>query len=80
MSTKVNIGTWFTELNGLSATLAVGYSEGKSKSSYSGDSYVDLDSVAPMKAVVGMACDDPAHRLPAAAMTIPASRVTAWSI
>ena len=66
MSTKVNVGTWFNELNGLSATLAVGYSEGKSKSSYSGDSYVDLDSVAPMKAVVGMAWDDPAQRYGAA--------------
>lgn len=66
LSTKVNVGTWFNELNGLSATLAVGYSEGKSKSSYSGDSYVDLDSVAPMKAVVGMAWDDPAQRYGAA--------------
>ncbi|MBP2156551.1 TonB-dependent receptor domain-containing protein [Erwinia rhapontici] len=66
MSTKVNVGTWFNALNGLSTTLAVGYSEGKSKSSYSGDSYVDLDSVAPMKAVVGMAWDDPAQRYGAA--------------
>lgn len=66
LSTKVNAGTWFNALNGLSATLAVGYSEGKSKSSYSGDSYVDLDSVAPMKAVVGMAWDDPAQRYGAA--------------
>lgn len=49
-------------MDGLSATLALGYSEGKSKSSYSGDKYVDLDSVAPMKAIVGVAWDDPAKR------------------
>jgi hemoglobin/transferrin/lactoferrin receptor protein len=61
ISTKFNFGTWFEEVNGLSATLAYGYSEGKSKSSYSGDKYVDLDSVAPMKAIVGVAWDDPAN-------------------
>ena len=49
-------------MDGLSATLAWGYSEGKSKSSYYGDKYVDLDSVAPMKAIVGVAWDDPAKR------------------
>ncbi|MBK4328950.1 TonB-dependent receptor, partial [Enterobacter hormaechei] len=48
ISTKFNFGTWFEQVNGLSTTLALGYSEGKSKSSYSGDKYVDLDSVAPM--------------------------------
>ncbi|MBE5251887.1 TonB-dependent receptor domain-containing protein [Mixta mediterraneensis] len=58
LSTKVNFGTWFEEVNGLSATLAFGYSEGKSKSSYLGDKYIDIDSVAPMKAVVGLAWDD----------------------
>ncbi|WP_455915756.1 TonB-dependent receptor domain-containing protein [Pantoea agglomerans] len=66
VTTKVNFGTWFEEVNGLSATFALGYSEGKSKSSYSGDSYVDLDSVAPMKAIVGVAWDDPAKRYGAA--------------
>ncbi|STW05095.1 TonB-dependent hemin [Klebsiella grimontii] len=60
ISAKFNFGTWFEEVNGLSATLAYGYSEGQSKSSYSGDKYVDLDSVAPMKAIVGVAWDDPA--------------------
>ncbi len=59
---KFNFGTWFEQVDGLSATLALGYSEGKSKSSYSGDKYVDLDSVAPMKAIVGVAWDDPAKR------------------
>ncbi|MDW8845509.1 TonB-dependent receptor [Erwinia sp. MMLR14_017] len=62
ISTKLNFGTWFEQVNGLSATFALGYSEGKSKSSYSGDSYVDLDSVAPMKAILGIAWDDPAKR------------------
>lgn len=66
LSTKVNYGTWFNDLNGLSTTLALGYSEGASKSSYDGDKYVDLDSVAPMKAVVGVAWDDPAARYGAA--------------
>lgn len=66
VTTKVNFGTWYEEVNGLSATFALGYSEGKSKSSYSGDSYVDLDSVAPMKAIVGVAWDDPAKRYGAA--------------
>ncbi len=32
MSTKFNFGTWFEQVDGLSATLALGYSEGKSKS------------------------------------------------
>lgn len=66
VSTKLNFGTWFEQVNGLSATFALGYSEGKAKSSYSGDSYQDLDSVAPMKAIVGVAWDDPAKRYGAA--------------
>ncbi|WP_333498917.1 TonB-dependent receptor domain-containing protein [Kluyvera sp. CHPC 1.2972] len=59
ISAKFNFGTWFEQVDGLSATLAYGYSEGQSKSSYYGDKYVDLDSVAPMKAIVGVAWDDP---------------------
>jgi hemoglobin/transferrin/lactoferrin receptor protein len=59
VSTKLNYGSWFNRVNGLSTTLALGYSEGKSKSAYDGDKYVDLDSVPPMKAIVGMAWDDP---------------------
>jgi len=58
LATKVNFGTWFQQVDGLSATFALGYNEGKSKSSYSGDKYVDLDSVAPLKAIVGLAWDD----------------------
>ena len=61
ISTKVNYGTWFSQVDGLSSTFALGYNQGKSKSSYSGDKYVDLDSVSPMKAIVGLAWDDKAH-------------------
>jgi len=62
ISTKINYGTWFKQVDGLSSTLALGYTQGKSKSSYLGDTYVDLDSVAPMKAVFGIAWNDPAKR------------------
>lgn len=65
-SSKFNFGTWFESVNGLSATVAFGYNKGKSKSSYMGDEYVDLDSVAPMKAIVGLAWDDPGKRYGAA--------------
>lgn len=58
LTTKVNFGTWFQPVDGLSATFALGYNEGKSKSNYTGDKYVDLDSVAPLKAIVGLAWDD----------------------
>lgn len=66
ISTRLNFGTWFELVNGLSANFALGYNQGKSKSSYSGDKYVDIDSVAPMKAIVGVAWDDPAKRYGAA--------------
>lgn len=61
ISTKVNYGTWFSQVDGLSSTFALGYNEGKSKSSYAGDKYIDLDSVAPLKAIVGLAWDDKAR-------------------
>ncbi|MCE9941907.1 MULTISPECIES: TonB-dependent receptor domain-containing protein [Serratia] len=66
ISTRLNFGTWFEQVNGLSTKFALGYNQGKSKSSYSGDKYVDIDSVAPMKAIVGVAWDDPAKRYGAA--------------
>ncbi|WP_294901553.1 TonB-dependent receptor domain-containing protein [Tatumella sp. UBA2305] len=59
ISTKFSIGHWIHQAEGLSATLAWGYAKGESKSSLDGDSYTALDSVAPMKAVVGVAWDDP---------------------
>lgn len=61
ISTKVNYGTWFPQVDGLSSTFALGYNEGKSKSSYAGDKYIDLDSVAPLKAIVGLTWDDKAR-------------------
>ncbi|WP_052250273.1 TonB-dependent receptor [Enterobacter sp. Bisph1] len=62
VSAKFNVGSWFEPLDGLSARLAYGYSEGKAKSHYLGDKYVDLDSVAPMKAIFGIGWDDPRKR------------------
>ncbi len=59
LSTKIDYGTWFSDVNGLSTTFALGYAQGQSKSSYAGDKYVDLDSVPPMKLVAGVAWDDP---------------------
>ncbi|WLI78703.1 TonB-dependent receptor [Kosakonia sp. H02] len=81
ISAKFNVGTWFEQVDGLSATLAYGYSEGKSKSRYMGDKYIDLDSVAPMKAIVGVAWDDPAKRYGTAltATFVKGKRATATS-
>ena len=62
ISAKFNFGTWFEKVNGLNATLAYGYTQGQSKSRYMGDKYIDLDSVPPMKAIVGIGWDDPAKR------------------
>lgn len=62
ISAKFNVGSWFEQVDGLSATLAYGYAEGQSKSRYMGDKYIDLDSVAPMKLIAGVAWDDPAKR------------------
>ncbi|MDY4348229.1 TonB-dependent receptor domain-containing protein [Pectobacterium brasiliense] len=66
VSSKIQLGTWFPAVDGLSTTLAFGYTKGQSQSRYLGDRYVDLDSVAPMKAVIGIAYDDPAQRYGAA--------------
>jgi len=62
ISATLDVGTWFEEVDGLRATLAYGYAEGKAKSRYLGDAYRDLDSVAPMKAIIGLGWDDPAKR------------------
>ncbi|MFZ4834961.1 TonB-dependent receptor domain-containing protein [Rouxiella sp. Mn2063] len=69
MSAKVNYGTWFKQVDGLSTSFALGYNQGKSKSSYLGDKYIDLDSVAPMKAVIGVAWDAPSKRYGAAVIS-----------
>lgn len=59
LSSKFNLGTWYESINGLSTQFAIGYSQGKSKSSYLGDKYVEIDSIAPLKTVIGIAWDDP---------------------
>ncbi|OCG03019.1 TonB-dependent receptor domain-containing protein [Gilliamella sp. wkB112] len=59
LSSEFNLGTWFESVNGLSARFAIGYNQGKSKSSYLGDKYIEMDSIAPMKSIIGLAWDDP---------------------
>ena len=61
ISSRVSFGSWFPEVNGLSGNLALGYAQGAAKSGYRGDRYIDLESVAPMKAIVGLAWDDAAR-------------------
>ncbi|MGE8659489.1 MAG: TonB-dependent receptor domain-containing protein [Achromobacter sp.] len=60
--TRIDYGALFGAAHGLSSTFAVGYNQGKSKSSYSGDGWVDLDSVLPVKAIASLAWDDPQNR------------------
>lgn len=57
LRSTAELGYWFNPLNGFSTTLALGYSKGKAKSSLADDRYQDLDSVAPMKAVLVLAYD-----------------------
>ena len=59
LSSEFNIGKWIEPVNGLSARFAIGYNQGKSKSSYLGDKYIEMDSIAPMKSIIGLAWDDP---------------------
>lgn len=57
LRSTAKLGYWFQPLEGFSTSWALGYSQGKAKSSLAGDSYQDLDSVAPMKAVLSLAYD-----------------------
>ncbi|WP_294913012.1 TonB-dependent receptor [uncultured Gilliamella sp.] len=59
LSSEFNIGKWIEPVNGLSARFAIGYNQGKSKSSYLGDKYIEMDSIAPIKSIIGLAWDDP---------------------
>lgn len=81
ISATLDIGSWFEQAEGLHATLAYGYAEGQAKSRYMGDAYRDLDSVAPMKAIVGLGWDDPAKRYGTAltATFVKGKRATATS-
>lgn len=60
--TRINYGALLRTASGWSNTFAIGYNQGKSKSSYSGDDWVDLDSVLPVKAIASLAWDDPQNR------------------
>ena len=57
VSVRLEHGTWAPSVRGLYSTWALGYSKGTSKSSYPGDKDVDLDTVQPAKAVVGVGFD-----------------------
>lgn len=59
LSSEFNIGTWIESLNGLSTRFAIGYNQGKSKSSYLGDKYIEMDTIAPLKSTIGLSWDDP---------------------
>ena len=59
LSSEFNFGSWFDQANGLTAKFAIGYNQGKSKSSYLGDKYIEMDSIAPLKSTIGLAWDDP---------------------
>ncbi|STU39777.1 TonB-dependent hemin, ferrichrome receptor [Klebsiella pneumoniae] len=70
LALNLNFGTWFEQVDGLSATLALGYSEGKSKSSYSGDKIRRPSTAwAPMKAIVGVAWDESGRKRYGTALT-----------
>lgn len=59
VSARLDHGTWAPAVRGLYSTWALGYSQGKSKSYYAGDKWVDLDTVQPAKAIVGVGYDAP---------------------
>ncbi|CAN7200502.1 TonB-dependent receptor [Pseudorhodoferax sp. LjRoot39] len=57
ISARLDHGTWAPSVRGLYSTWALGYSKGSSKSNYAGDEDVDLDTVQPAKAIVGVGYD-----------------------
>ncbi|GHC97396.1 TonB-dependent receptor [Pseudorhodoferax aquiterrae] len=59
ISARLDHGTWSPSVRGLYSIWALGYSKGKSKSNYAGDEDVDLDTVQPGKAIVGVGYDAP---------------------
>ncbi|RZL63338.1 MAG: TonB-dependent hemoglobin/transferrin/lactoferrin family receptor [Variovorax sp.] len=59
LSARLDHGTWAPSVRGLYSTWALGYSKGSSKSNFAGDRNVDLDSVQPAKAIVGVGYDAP---------------------
>ena len=59
ISTRLEHGVWSPGLQGLYSTWALGVSKGTSESYYYGDKEVDLDSVQPPKAIIGVGFDAP---------------------
>lgn len=57
ISVRLDHGTWTPAARALYSTWALGYSKGSSKSNYAGDEDVDLDTVQPGKAIVGVGYD-----------------------
>ena len=54
LSRKYNISKWIESPNGLSVRLAIGYNQVKSQTSYLADKYLEMDSIALMKWVIGL--------------------------
>ncbi|KAF1046039.1 MAG: Hemoglobin and hemoglobin-haptoglobin-binding protein [Herbaspirillum frisingense] len=59
LSTRIDHGKFAPAMRGVYSTWALGYSQGKAKSRYSGDSYQDLDTVQPAKLIAGIGYDAP---------------------
>ena len=59
LSVRLDHGTWAPAVRGLYSTWALGYSKGSSKSNFAGDKKIDLDSVQPAKAIVGVGYEAP---------------------
>jgi hemoglobin/transferrin/lactoferrin receptor protein len=59
LSTRIDHGKFVPAMKGMYSTWALGYSQGKSKSRYNGDSYQDLDTVQPAKLIIGLGYDAP---------------------
>ncbi len=59
VSARLDHGVWTPAARGIYSTWAFGYSKGTSKSNYPGDKDVDLDTVQPAKAIVGVGYDAP---------------------
>ncbi|SFF20025.1 TonB-dependent hemoglobin/transferrin/lactoferrin family receptor [Paracidovorax wautersii] len=62
LSARLEHGQWSPAAQGLYTTWALGLSRGTSRSNYAGDRKVDLDSVLPRKAILGVGYDAPMRR------------------
>jgi len=59
LSARLDHGAWSPAAKGFYSTWALGYSKGNSKSNFAGDTKVDLESVQPAKAIIGVGYDAP---------------------